>query len=1476
MTISRKSRCIAAVLIAALLLSMLPAGLVLAQTVQWTAATKGSWARLDEGAAVLQRPNLLAGVTPTWGENPWIPKDNTVLATSTDGQLCQNGDVAARTIFTAPWGDWLPLTYDLGQTYALQDFVVASSDEGSVYAPHLIRVYVADNFADLYAEQNRVVQAEKFDITGDQWQFKADTAKTGRYVGFAFYCADGTKDETEEPNAFLNGQRISNIWYGSLRIGEIGVYVAQEEWNDAEVGSYRAVTAAPENNLLAGLTPTGWVYDNNQSWQTKDGTDMALLTDGQLSVNGSGDFVGFGLFGAGGESGDWRQFTFDMGAVQTVREFLLGSCGGDNAGLRECWVQVYAGTDRDTLYSDGNKVAERKGLTATERNVLLRAAQAVAAQYVGFRLYTPAGCAWGNDSEGFGIGPWYDTRRLGELGAYAEKPAQEEWNDAEVGSYRAVTAAPENNLLAGLTPTGWVYDNNQSWQTKDGTDMALLTDGQLSVNGSGDFVGFGLFGAGGESGDWRQFTFDMGAVQTVREFLLGSCGGDNAGLRECWVQVYAGTDRDTLYSDGNKVAERKGLTATERNVLLRAAQAVAAQYVGFRLYTPAGCAWGNDSEGFGVGPWYDTRRLGELGAYAEKPAQNEWSQAAKGSWMRLTDDAPVLQRPNRLAGVTPTWGENPWIPKDNTVLATSTDGKLCQNGAASTIFTAPWGDWLPLTYDLGRSYEVQDFVVASSGEGSLYAPHLIRIYVADSPDDLYTEQNRMVQAEKFDITGEQWQFKADSAKAGRYVGFEFYCADGTKEETEEPNAFLNGQRISNIWYGSLRIGEIGVYSETATNSWTQATVGSWRRLNDTAEILQEPNRLNGITPFSGAVREPLLPKDDTVLAVSTDGKLCLNGDTAARTIFPAPYGDWIQMSYKLDAIYALQQFALAGSGEGSGYVPHLIRIYVGANLSNLYAEENRVVQAEKFDITGQDWEFQAAEARQGQYVGFELYCPDGTKSEAEEPNAYLNGRKISEIWYACLRIGEIGAYGDRVGDAPPDPVDLIAGKEPTDAFQIEARGIDNRTAVNEKGEPGTGNTGTLKDAMALVFEEPASNLTDGDYSTRGATSHGVKIPMKNEYDMDYQLLQYDTPWQVLVYHLGGESKLSEIRVTSSDEYNYHLAGVQYYAAYRYADLFKNESLLYTTGGEYYHYDAENERYMQDVERDTHNQRTLSYTLTPAQAAGTYRFVAVVVTRPYGTYDRTYPEQRVVGYASARMSEIEVEGVLTQPEVPPTTAYEQQTVLGTVRVQVAQLNADDTDFFETVLHGFTLEAAALPADVERHTYGNWLTVDGEQMYTIRLVDGTGTPLTDAQLGGRLVGITLPATAAYHQTVGRMQDGGIAPMLNAYTRPDGTIQASALNYPVYHNLENNREDAIIRTASVSLVYLKFNDLDTINRLNGRRTNTPLQAAFVAGESRLASAAPVWRYAAGGGAVMLLLAAGFAVRRKRRTAGKGGESV
>ena len=856
----------------------------------------------------------------------------------------------------------------------------------------------------------------------------------------------------------------------------------------------------------------------------------------------------------------------------------------------------------------------------------------------------------------------------------------------------------------------------------------------------------------------------------------------------------------------------------------------------------------------------------------------QWTAATKGNWARLDEGAAVLQRANLLAGVTPTWGENPWPPKDGTALAVSTDGKLCANGIedARTIFTAPWGDWLPLTYELDQAYMLQDFVVASTGEGSALAPQLIHIYVSMDKSNLYAEENRVVQAEKFDVTGEQWQFRADTVKAGCYVGFRFYCADGTKDETEEPNAFLNGQRISNIWYGCLRIGEIGVYSETVADTWTQATAGSWKRLTDTAAILQEPNRLDGITPFSGTGREPLLPKDDTVLATSTDGRLSVSDDITTRTVFPVSYGQWVQMSYKLDAIYSLQQFVLAGSGEGSGYVPHLIRIYVGSNLSSLYTEKNRVIQAEKFDVGGQNWVFQSAEAHEGQYVGFELYCPDGTKSEEEEPNAYWNGQIISAIWYECLRIGEIGAYGDRVGDAPPDPVDLIAGKEPTDAFQLEARGIDNRTAVNEKGEPGTGNTGTLKDPMALTFEEPASNLTDGDYSTRGSTSHSVKIPMKNDYDMDYQQLQYDTPWQVLVYHLGGESKLSEIRVTSSDEYNHHLAGVQYYAAYRYADLFKNESLLYTTGGEYYHYDAENERYMQDVERDTHSQRTLSYTLTEKQAAGIYRFVAVVVTRPYGTYDRTYPEQRVVGYASARISEIEVEGVLTQPEVLPTTTYEQQTVLGTVRVQVSQLNADDVDFFETVLRGFTLEATALPTDVARHTYGNWLTADGEQMYTIRLMGADGAPLTDEQLGGRLVGITLPATAAYHQTVGRIQNGKILPMLNAYTRPDGTIQASALNYPVYHNLENNREDAIVRTASVSLVYLKFNDLETINRLNGRLANTPLQAAFVAGESQTAVAVPVWQYAAGGGAAVVLLAAGFAVRRKRRTAGKGGETV
>ena len=1249
-------------------------------------------------------------------------------------------------------------------------------------------------------------------------------------------------------------------------------------WSDAEVGTYRVVTAAPENNLLAGLTPTGWPYNNAEVWKTKNGTDMAKLTDGALSTTGSGDYVEFELLGAGQGSGDWRQYTFDLGAAKAVQEFLLGSCGGDNAGLRECWVQVYAGSKADDLYAEANKVAEKKNLTAAERNVLLRATAAVEARYVGFRLYTPAGCAWANDTEGFGIGPWYDTRRLGELGVYSDKPVTK-WTAAAKGSWTRVeensAVLKRPNLLSGLTPK-W---GDNDWGAKDGTDLAVSADGKLSV--AGDLSTRMLFNA--PWGDWLPLTYDLGCPYELQEFVVAS-SQEGKEYAPHLIHIYVSETKEDLYEEKNRVIQAEKFDVTGQQWQFKADTAKVGQYVGFRFY----CADGTKDEAgepnaFLNGErisniWYGCLRIGEIGVYSDKPV-TKWTAAAKGSWTRLTAENAILQRENRLKGVTPQWGENNWLPKDGTDLAASTDGKLCKAGetTARTVFETPFADWLPLTYELDRTYELQEFVVAGSGDGEKYAPHLIHIYVSETEEDLYEEKNRVIQAEKFDVNGHEWIFKADTSKKGRYVGFRFYCPGAVESAESEPNAFLNGQPIFNIWYTSLRLGEIGVYSEKPVKEPTAGVKGSWLPLTENADILKEANLLTGITPTSGNTTSPLAPKDDTVLSVSTDGKLSVKGDTSSRTVFKAPTGDWLQMSYRLDAIYSLQNFVVAGSKEGSGYVPHLIRIYVGQRLSNLYAEENRVVQAEKFDVTGQEWEFFADAAKEGQYVGFEFYCPDGNKSEAEEPNAYCNGQKISAIWYECLRIGELGAYGDRVGDAPPEPVNLIAGKEPADAFQIEARGIDNKTAVSATGEVGTGNTGTLKDPVALVFEEPSSNLTDGDVDTRGATSHSVKIPLKNEYDLNYQTLQYDTPWQVLVYHLGGESRLQEIRVASAGEdSSYYTAGVQYYASYRYADLFKNESLLYTTGGEYYHYDEANGVYMQDVEKDANNQRVLSYVLSDEQAAETYRFIAVVVTRPYGTYDKTYPTQRVVGYHSARMSEIVAEGTLVAPEVPPRTAYDQQTSIGNVRVQVSQLNADDIEFFDQVLGGFSFEAAALPTGIDRNTYGNWLTMDGDRMYTIRLVDKTGKALTDEQLGGRLVGITLPATAAYHQTVGRVKDGRITPMLNAYTRPDGTIQASALNYPEYHNQTSNREQAIIRSAAVSLVYLKFNDLDTINRLNGNRTDKPLQVAFVAGESRTApSLTYLWVMAVGSGG-LLAAASGWWLYRRRRSVGKGGKPV
>ena len=121
----------------------------------------------------------------------------------------------------------------------------------------------------------------------------------------------------------------------------------------------------------------------------------------------------------------------------------------------------------------------------------------------------------------------------------------------------------------------------------------------------------------------------------------------------------------------------------------------------------------------------------------------------------------------------------------------------------------------------------------------------------------------------------------------------------------------------------------------------------------------------------------------------------------------------------------------------------------------------------------------------------------------------------------------------------------------------------------------------------------------------------------------------------------------------------------------------------------------------------------------------------------------------------------------------------------------------------------------------------------------------------------------------QTLGMLNDGAISRVFNAQKTLDGQVLAGTVEYPDYGaEVPNNRDLAVISTADLRLVMLKFNDLDTISKLNGESVNPSLsefRPDDVAGAAE--DVTPVLPIAAVAAVCLAGVAAALAVHRRRR---------
>ncbi len=1262
-------------------------------------------------------------------------------------------------------------------------------------------VYVANDEATLYDDANKKVTIDYLEgnIAGSTANasltgiYELNEAAVGQYIGFRFYVA-GSGGAT----ATTWGGNTKNWgWYDQVRISELGAYGVPA----VDTIKVTPVTDVPADNLLAGVTPaTG--HEGQDQFQGNPNNPEAL-TDGVFDKNEGGThtsrFMGY-------DDKTVKQI-WDLGDTYHLDKFLIGS--EDDASYYIKKVKIYVADDKAKLFTTDALVLDVTDITG-QNNVISKTGTTFTGRYVGFD-FTDAGNAI------------YGTARFGELGVYGTAAAT-----SGALHIDAVTTAPADNRLVGKTPI--TTKAGSTFTSVSGYNVALLTDGAFATYTAGatpDHVGRWI----GYPDTTAKHYWDLGGTYELDKFLVGSEGGPQQFIKD--VKIYVGDSVATLFEEANLAIDAVGITG-QNNVLYRDGLTFTGRYVGFWF-----------TENMAGDPYWGQLRLGELGAYGT-PAVSTSAPLVPGVNQLTAANADRIPEDNRLTEATLIKGNGSdvAVAVDGKVPGVNIDAAACQPPKASfntnsadpaTTYdgiTVPMtGGFASLTYQLDASTSIESLLVAGSiaddvvytlGEKKYDNRHVryYEIYISENLSDLFTDEKRVVAYDNYTTPQLAQIHVLETPVRGSYVGF----------------------KLTGGVYTQSRIGELGVYG-VADQVTELPFTGFDNQLEMDGLVNNQPNLIKGesvtgkpkdylpqvgTAGFNAASDEAWLSDGFVHWGTGTDAPA--NDAEAKKVMYSNPAGKNNSLVWDmLGNVNFTGVMVSSVASEGKNARSQSVSVYVGNDDDTLFSPANLLGVAKlKGSNVGAYIDLTALNA-EGRYIGISI---------------------PGDAAYGAVRLAEVGVYGTYKSGPSAYPVNLVLNKLPVLQVQVDARGLGNRTSVDVNGHAGTENTGALVGEKKIWKDEGIAYLTDGSVSTRSAqflSESNMDEPSTNK-------LQYDTPWVVLVYALGGHSRVDTITLSSSAESDYHIAGVQYYASETYDDLFKNESLLYTSGGEYYIVDEERStselrRYLPDSSTDCNDKQHQEYTLTAAQNAKLYRYVAVVITRPFSRYQRSSPTTELLGYSQARVSEFSVNGEVMIPEAPLATTYTQQTSVGEVTMEIAPVNFDDRDFFENVLGGFKVTESKLPDSVNRNISDNWLSVDKDILFSIQMVDKEGQPLSEAMLNGRQVEYTFPSTASYVQTMAVLEDGQLRRLYNSFTdiNNDRKIKAGALNYPVYlEGMPNNRELATLNSAKVSLVYMKANDIKTIYQLSGLAINESLAefsgSGGVAGVSDTTAKTPV----------------------------------
>lgn len=1304
-----------------------------------------------------------------------------------------------------------------------------------------VSVYVGSDLANLFGTpikgsdgkttlSGNTYRVLTYDFSGDKEKalaniFTLTAEATGRYVGFHFHY-NGTPYINEL--AVYGEQRTTALTTGNADVlAQLGVNrLSTAERLTGALASGSGAWSCLTDGVIYGVTTTDESYKSAKCGIVVSGDDKNPITGETIT----------GVTG-------WGSLVFRLEEETTLTHVLMAGSAGDTGNNRYVrFYEFYAADSREELFQEAHRILRYDNTSAPQLALLHKLAASVTCTYVGVRF----------------TGEQYNQSRISELAVYGTvaTPEPKPLGDSYGTKYqpiREIADIPQRvSLIAGMEPV--------NTGVKEGTKSAV-TDGQLAgvhmrpsyittTTDTGDAVP-------GETGlyfdysnnyvktnvnDYRTvfytgetrgnlqldvlqpLTFDLGGVCAVDALVIGSetdlpswKKGQAPKTVEEYVakqngystdsllmkgEVYIGDSLETLYDAANRVMYYDWSNAADRskarNNLFVLGEAKTGRYVGFKFNS-----------------YWNLLRVGELAVYGTK------SEDPSGVIQLTESNVNELKKlgENRLFGAdtltgTLANGSGAWsCLSDGEIygITTKSDAyKYSKCGiAVGTNKTNPItgeeipgiSGWGSASFQLMGEATLTHVLMAGSfaDEGNNRYVRFYEFYASMTASDLFRTENRIVCYDNTQDPQLAQLHALEKAVTCRFVGVRF-----TGEAYSQ-------SRISEIGlYGDMEIPESLPY--TRLNSQTDYTA----TLANKGDNLLKGERVGNKTKDYLLCNGVAISKGDEAW-LTNDYINWTSADREEKVEINTSSGN--QFYYDLRGRVALDSVLVASSGKDTAaYRPDRISVYMSDDEETLFSDSSLVGQALTGGTSVAVLIDLSAKNASGRYIGFSI---------------------PGDSQYKMLRLTELGVYGTYTGEPTAIPVNLLAqdGSKRVDHFQVDARGIDNVTAVGANSNPGKNtNTGAMPSKRAVSTFEELDNLTDGDLTTRSANSVTT-----NSEAINAQILNYDNSWLGFTYYLGGASKLDEVSLVSSNEPGYYVTGVQIYAAYYYKDLFKNETLLYTSGGEHYT-GSEADGYLPDINYELYK-RELKYTLTEEQRAQEYRYIAFVVTRAFPLY---WPgtTNYCIGYGMARIAELTAYGEITTPEPPLNNTWEADTRFGKATVTIEPDNYDDREFCLQIDH-VTIDEEPLPAGVQRNVNNNWLTVVGDTLFHLRFWDAKGKQVNDTN-NKRDVMVVLSIDHQYNYTAGIIRDGQIQRLYNAFVRPDNTLRLGEINYPVYpETTKNNRDKATFQEMDASLVLLQWNDPRTVDALDGNvhyGSVTEFFGTAVAGASAQQTAASV----------------------------------